>query len=748
MARFLGLAVQTDIMVNVPVGSAPTRVAFFRPHELAACAAVLSPTEPESLTVSVDRDDPRTVEFVMGRTVRAVTEGATEDREWDILAVDDTSRETMLIVTCAPVAMRLARVVYMGSVNGTGAADPAWTGVELTATEWLNALVIPTLAAAGLPFELGTVDNTTSRFTMDGEWSTVLEIIRAVCEPGRANAEFRLSPGGDYGYVIDLLDVIGGSAATVRVRTAVNLIETKRQRSLVEVAGRLFPRGSSESVATATMSEHLVRISDVVSGTVLEIQPVGGGPDLIGYDDQLNDLYFAPIILGEIAFASSQISDSVAATQRITIPDTTGMTAGDWGRLFVGSGANGARLTSLTAPTIVAHPTDGGYGDRGMILDRPGIVADCNLVPNAMLRDTDTDWEQEQADATDGVFSYEVDGGPFPGLDAIAYVLGAGVGVVAIQGAFTGGSDPDAVQGPAVVIRAPAAQPWNTAGRMHTASIWVRVDVAPAGSVIRLYLHDIDRPNAPKQRATNDAAVIGTWTKGTDDEDVWIRFESDAFDLSALSPLGTDDAIAGAVRVTAELSRATDTPDTTQGAGTFEGLWDIATTYNQDEYVSHNGAIYQCTAVTSLGDEPAGSDWQPISTANRAADPGWQLRVSAVTLAEAPTCIADREGSGGTQLWQEANAALPTTINPIKGYDVTLADLEADDPATYASLALTSGGTVEVADTDLGVVTSLRLVEYTRDYLAPIASRIRVGKPADTFTRLVEAGLVTSAARV
>ncbi len=313
MSRFLGVAVQTDIVVVSAIGTAPSTVTFFRPDDLLACIATLSPTEPESLTVSVPRDDARAAELTVGRVVRVVTEGATDDAEWDISTLEDASGANVLTVTALPIAMRLARVVYMGADGTTGAAAPDWTGVQLTATEWLALLVTPALSAAGIPFTTGTVDNTTSRFTMDGEWSSVLEIVNAICEPGRADSEFRLRASGTYGYVIDLLTSVGASAATVRVRTAVNLIETKRQRSLIEVATRLFGKGSPDSVATTTMQDHLWRIASVVDGTHLELDDPFGGADPILYDDQVNGLYVAP--LNDETFTSQVVTDSVASSR-------------------------------------------------------------------------------------------------------------------------------------------------------------------------------------------------------------------------------------------------------------------------------------------------------------------------------------------------------------------------------------------------------------------------------------------------
>ena len=745
MARFLGVAVQTDILVTVPIGTTPARVTFFRAEDLVSCVAVHSPTEAESLTVEVRRDDPRAADLVLGRVLRLTHEGGTGDTEWDITAMEDTSAADVLTVRATPILMRLARVVYMGTDATTGAPVPDWTGVLLTATEWLNLLVIPTLATAGIPFELGTVDNTTSRFTMDGDWTSVLEIVRAIAEPGRAASEVQLTAGGDYGYVLDLRTSIGASAATVRVRTAVNLLEFNRERSLVEVATRLYPRGSTDSVATRTMADHLFRIATIVSGTVAELDDPFGGADPILYDDQLNGFYAAPLVLGDPTFSSQVVTDSVAATQRITVASTAGWTAGEWIRFYAATGANGARVTSLTHPTLVDHPADGGYGDRALILDRPGIVADTNLIENATMRtwtvaaDPPDGWEEFADDPTDVVFSQVTTDGPSDFTECFDVTLATGGGRVAVFGAFVGGTSADAVQGPAIAIRSPVAQPWNTTGRTYVATCWIKVLAAPTGGQVSLYLYDEDRAATEGYRPDQQGGVIGTWVEGTDTEGAWIRYESAALAMDGTAgefPLITT-ALSGRVRVAVELGSAGDT-SVAATAGAWQGRWDAGTAYAADDYVSYNGALYRCTTAPSTGDTPPGSDWTATAGAVRVADTGWQVRVGPVTLAEAPSAIADREGSGGTELWQAANAELPNVVTAVKGYDLTVADLAADDAATYATLAFTPGGMVEVIDTDLGVTTTLRLVEYTRDYLRPLASGLRVGNPPDRMTSLTD----------
>jgi len=317
-----------------------------------------------------------------------------------------------------------------------------------------------------------------------------------------------------------------------------------------------------------------------------------------------------------------------------------------------------------------------------------------------------------------------------------------------VFGAYVGGTNLDALQGPAVTVTTPLIRPWNTSWRRYVATCWIKVDAAPASGRLDIYLHDEARAGAPKWRSAQDGGIIGVWTEGTDSEGTWIRFESAALDLSGNNPAGTALALTDANQVRIELSSDLGVAATTNPAGTWQGRWNVATAYAANDYVSYANQVYYCSSAPSTGNTPPGTDWTQIGTPNRRADAGWNVLIGPVTLAESSEPIADREWSGGTVLWQETNAALATTASPIKGYDLSVADLAADDATTYASLAFTPGGTVIVMDTDLDVTTSLRLTEYVRDYLRPLNSQIRVGQPADTLTRLMDAGLVTTAGRV
>lgn len=95
-----------------------------------------------------------------------------------------------------------------------------------------------------------------------------------------------------------------------------------------------------------------------------------------------------------------------------------------------------------------------------------------------------------------------------------------------------------------------------------------------------------------------------------------------------------------------------------------------------------------------------------------------------MTLAEADVPIADVRYSGGIAMWQRANVLLDALSAPQPRYTVGMADLARLDGSAWAAEPLILGGTIEVTDTDLALVTTQRVVELGQDLLRPLATDV------------------------
>jgi hypothetical protein len=645
MPRFLGLEVQTDVRC-----ASGARVAFFPAAALVACSAVLSPTEPESLVATIQRSDLRAVEVVEGRVVRTCFSDTAYDREWDIVALADGDTDDQLTLTCQPIGLRLARKVYETADAATGAPVLDFTRVGVNASDAIDDYVLPTLAAKGMSWVArGTVDST-NVFDLSGQWASILEIVRAIAEPGRANAEWQLRRNGDSGYLLDLLDQIGGSAGTLRIRTAHNLLAHRRNRSVLEAVTRSIPRGM-DAGAGRTMADHLWLVDSKGTdgiGNYIALSDILAGDDPIRYDDQGKDFYVGSLDTHNPTL--QLVTATRAATQRVYMSSTAQFTAGKWCRFLVGSTVSGARVTSLTSPTAVLAPSAGGLGDIAEILDRPDVRADCNLVPNPWMRDWTT-----AASPPDG------------------WTVGAGTpaNVTDTRETTTIRESPYAQRlettgATTLYMETPDIPVWAISGRRHFGAIWFYVDAVPAAvdsSVI------VDLYTAAGVKIVE----LARWVRNTAELDQWLRVIPTVKDLSAVT---------GKVRI-------------------------------------------RVTIGTTSGGSAAS---------------GWNVIISNALLAESEIPIDDIEYSGATILWQEANRRLGEAAAAVRGQELQVADLEADDPDVFGSLLVTPGQDCELTDQVLGEITTQRVLEYRPDYLRPLESGIRVGIPALSNVKAIVPG--------
>lgn len=641
MPRFLGLEIQTDVRC-----ASGARRAFFPATALAACAAVFSPTEPESLTATLQRTDARTVEVIAGRVVRTCFSDTAYDREWDIVQVEDSDVTDELVLTAQPIALRLARKLYETTDGATGAPVFDFTSVGITASEAIDAYVLPTLTARGMSWvSRGTVD-ATARFDLAGQWASALELVRLIAEPGRANAEWQLRRVGDSGYAIDLVDQIGSADGTLRIRTGSNLLAHRRSRNVLEAATRVLPRGADTAVER-TMAAHLWEVAakgtDGV-GNYIEIEDILGGADAISYDEQLDDLYVAS--LDTHAPTPQQVTATDATLQRVYMASTAEFTVGAWCRFSVGATTSGTRLTSLTSPVAAALPSADGLGDLAEFLDVPEVRGDCNLVPNPWMRTWTT-----AGNAPDGWT--EAVGTPANLTHTRETTTVRAGSPYALRLQTTGSTT--------LYVETPSIPVWAISGRRHFPALWFYVDAVPA-AVTSAIVFDLYTAAGVK------IAEIGRWVRGaTPVEDTWFRVEGAVQDLSAVT---------GKVRIRA-------------------------------------------TVTTTTGG---------------AAASGWNVIFAHALLAESEIAVSDIEYSGGTLLWQAANRRLLEASAAVRGQELTVADLEADDPDVFASLRIAAGQDCQLVDTVLGEVATLRVLEYRPNYLAPLSSTVRVGLPPRTVT--------------
>lgn len=94
--------------------------------------------------------------------------------------------------------------------------------------------------------------------------------------------------------------------------------------------------------------------------------------------------------------------------------------------------------------------------------------------------------------------------------------------------------------------------------------------------------------------------------------------------------------------------------------------------------------------------------------------------------------------SGGAQAWNKGVSYLQQNSTPPVTYDLSFLDLSRLDSGTWPYDALVLGGTVNVADSDLGLTASVRATQIERNHLKPLDTRVTLAtRPAELTSLLV-----------
>lgn len=324
----------------------------------------------EKLTFKLRRESDAWTHLQEQRIIRVeLTDGSVT--EWRITQLDDehTQRGELIgVVACDGIILDLGErsdLVSRANADGTVAHDFELYGLSV------SDHIDQALTAAPSYFVAGTVEPTDDRdFSYRGD--TPLSAIRELLQLGDGG-ELEVERNGATNYQVHIRTEVGDGAEVAHLRYRKNLRAIKRSRDTSEMQNRVYPLGADVEGVRATMAE----ASWEITGKATHVLTLGDVPIL--YDDQLNGLY--AFVEGDPT-TSSEITDSDATAQTITVADGTNFTVGD--RVHIRADSAGKRLTYLENPTSV--DASSGYGLRpGPPLERPDIPPIDNLVTNPFL---------------------------------------------------------------------------------------------------------------------------------------------------------------------------------------------------------------------------------------------------------------------------------------------------------------------------------------------------------------------------
>ncbi len=356
MAKLLRLEVWTKFQCD-----GGTRDAILALQDCNVLTGTERITREDVVSLSVPKASSAAASLALGRVIRfAYDDGSFT--EWRIHElVDASGREGGIYrVSCRGMIYELRDLALIA----TTAAGVLSTSVSFdgkTATEIITTLL------TYLPgwWAVGTIAPTTAVSLSVASDATPLLVLRELVTTLNAAGdacELDVRRNGTTGYYIDLPTSIGASAGVADVRTAKNILKSDRTRSRETMANRVYPRGSGG----ASIEYAYWRVTSA-AGSDVEIRQAESSAPAILYDDQVNGLY-----LENDAGARTLISDSVAATSKVTVASIAGYTAGEWCRIVADSAGTGiAKIDYPGAVATKVQIVDGGEDGTTNIVDNP-----------------------------------------------------------------------------------------------------------------------------------------------------------------------------------------------------------------------------------------------------------------------------------------------------------------------------------------------------------------------------------------
>lgn len=306
------------------------------------------------------------------RDVLRIVDGTGVVTEYRVQSIGRTLADgTRTIKGLSPLA-DLATLGLVRSV--TGGVTTYAVGGTYTPADCVDDVILTNLAADGGSWlAAGTIDPTAAvNITAPSAGWTRLQWLRALEDA--TGAELRLRRNGGTSYLVDLVDRIGASGATVRIGRGQNLVNLSAAENDGELATAITVQGlTPEGETTPAMIGENAWTLGAIPGSApywIPLTDPDGGAAPVVFDDQFVGNY----LLTKTA-TTVEITDSRASDSAVLVAATAGLTAGDLVQLV--ADASATRLTEVTVPNVRRlHRVDSAptlRGERNLVLN--GVFA-------------------------------------------------------------------------------------------------------------------------------------------------------------------------------------------------------------------------------------------------------------------------------------------------------------------------------------------------------------------------------------
>jgi hypothetical protein len=317
--------------------------------------------------------------FVVPNAVIRIEESDSVFDEWIIMdGPNDDDGTGLRTVQVLPIRAAMAKCDLVRRINGDGTSSFDFDSVGLTPSQHISGLVLPTLARGGMSWiALGTITPTKLLDLTFTSGDTPISVLERIAAQTAMELDIRRTGGG---YAIDLVPAIGSAQPVADLRFDKNLQPgTKRNRSSLESATRIFPFGASEDEQHATMARATWQVTNI-AGLVVTLADPAGGAGPIQFDGQLAGLNgTTQAYLRKPGGTLTIVTASSFSGQTVTVASVASLAVNDLVQFR--SSVAGDDLLWLDSP-----PDRLLYGLNVATVDMPDIPSTNNLLKNSVMR--------------------------------------------------------------------------------------------------------------------------------------------------------------------------------------------------------------------------------------------------------------------------------------------------------------------------------------------------------------------------
>lgn len=346
-------------------------------NDATALTATSNIAGTDQLNLTLPLQSPALAFVIPGAVIRIEEADAVFD-EWRIEdGPNDDDGSGLRSVQGLPIRAAMATCELIRRIDSDGTSLLDFESVGLTPAQQIAAWVIPALTRGGMAWIVAGTITPTKLLDLTFSNDTPLSVLQRIADQTEMELDIQRIVGG---YQINIIAAVGSSAPVADLRFDKNLQPgTKRNRSSLESATRVYPFGASEDDRHATMSRATWQVTNI-AGLVVTLADPAGGKGPIQFDGQLAGLNgTTAAYLRKPGGTLTAVTAASAANQTVTVASVASLAVNDLVQFRADSG--GSDMLWLDSP-----PDQLLYGLKVGTTEMSDVPSTNNLLKNAVMR--------------------------------------------------------------------------------------------------------------------------------------------------------------------------------------------------------------------------------------------------------------------------------------------------------------------------------------------------------------------------